>query len=109
MDTHSFTTASARADWLENRKAEIQEEIDRARHIRDEYMVEGTESWDNWDKRIDQLIIEKDNLRPPEVEAWTEEAEAARDLGTHVIISGGEVLELDQPLSDRWYHDDPNF
>lgn len=83
MDTHLFTTASAKADWLENRKREIDEKIDEYRRIRDsidEQSFAGDAAYSAYDQLIDNLLIEKDNLRPPEVEAWQAEAEAqARD------------------------------
>jgi len=75
MDTYSFTTASARADWLENRKAEIEQSISDVKNYRDLF-PEWSEMYQKLDKEVDSLIAKKDNLRPLEVEAWQNEAEA---------------------------------
>jgi hypothetical protein len=31
------------------------------------------------------------------------------NLGTRTIISGGEVMELDDRPEDHWYHENPNY
>ena len=57
----SDTTATARAQILEDAKAEIDAQKDDATRIRDtcQYM---SDPWNFWDDEIDRLQLKKDNL-----------------------------------------------
>lgn len=64
-----------RADWLKDRKNELDEQIDTARRIRENY-DEGSQLWMFYDGEIDRLLIEKDNLSACVPNGWIEDAEA---------------------------------
>jgi len=75
--------------------------------IADLYRALEATSSDEWailyGKQLDRMELELDNLPDPLAEAWADEPDVLfagwdiddmESLGTHVIISGGEVLEL---------------
>ena len=122
------TTATVRKEFLEDAKAEIQERIDDIKLIRDtlkkqleamspdQYDIFAPK-WlvtiDKYDKEIDKLLAEKENLPqvlfagvPTDEEIITRRMEMATE-GTYPspIISGGEVLET----TPQTGHDDIPF
>ena len=124
----SDTTATVRKEFLEDAKAEIQERIDDIKLIRDtlkkqleamspdQYDIFAPK-WlvtiDKYDKEIDKLLAEKENLPqvlfagvPTDEEIITRRIEMASE-GTYPspIISGGEVLET----TPQTGHDDIPF
>lgn len=111
------TTATVRKEFLEDAKAEIQERIDDIKLIRDtlkkqleamspdQYDIFAPK-WlvtiDKYDKEIDKLLAEKENLPqvlfagvPTDEEIITRRMEMATE-GTYPspIISGGNILEI---------------
>ena len=73
--------------------------------IADLYRALEATSSDEWailyGRQLDRMELELDNLPDPLTEAWADEPDVLfagwiddSDLGRHVIISGGEVLEL---------------
>ena len=111
------TTATVRKEFLEDAKAEIQERIDDIKLIRDtlkkqleamspdQYDIFAPK-WlvtiDKYDKEIDKLLAEKENLPqvlfagvPTDEEIITRRMEMATE-GTYPspIISGGDILEI---------------